>query len=197
MSVPAKPHHFSRAKPRLFCPPLIALRFPITGKMRGGYGSVKNMIALVLTRRRCYNERNSDEGILPMRLTEEMIQKIRDVTESALRKIGETKLQKKTDLAVKFARSQPAVEILLDGKTVTAVAVDIATVFDLESHFYQIVDENGVVITVEPIQALSIVIVGDEVILCKSAYDAIGNDKFINAKYRTTCIEEITEKYTC
>ncbi len=132
-----------------------------------------------------------------MRLTEEMIQKVRDVTESALRKIGETKLQKKIDLAVKFAWSQPAVEILLDGKTVTAVAVDIATVFDLESYFYQFVDDNGAVKTAESIQALSIVILGDEVILCKSTYDAVGMDKLINVKYRTTCLEELTEKYIC
>jgi hypothetical protein len=135
-------------------------------------------------------------------MTADMIQKIEEIVSSALQKIGAEGIEKKVKLAVKFAGAQPPVEITLDGRRVTAVAVDIATVFSHEGTYFTYVDEQNVARTAESIQALSIVIVGGEVHLCKSSYDAIsgstfGDARFINCKYRTTSPEMLTENYIC
>lgn len=137
-----------------------------------------------------------------MDMTPDRIQKIGAIVSSVLRKIKATDIQKKVDLAVKFARSQPPVEITLDGATVMAIAVDIATVFSLEGNYRQTIDDKGVVRTVESLQALSIVLVNNQVHLCKSTYDVIsGNsfedDRFVNAMYWTTNIDQLTETYIC
>lgn len=135
-------------------------------------------------------------------MTADMIQKTEEAVSSALQKIGAEDIGKKVKLAVKFARHQPPAEIMLDGRQVTAVAVDIATVFSPEGTYFTYVDEQNVTRTAESIQALSIVIVGSEVHLCKSSYDAVsgsdfGDARFINCKYRTTSPEMLTENYIC
>lgn len=136
-----------------------------------------------------------------MNMTAEMEQKVKAVTDAALQKIGADGIQKKVDLAVKFARSQPPVQIVLDGNSLVAVAVDIATVFSLESSYRQI-DYKGAAVTVEAVQALSIVLVGDDVKLCKSTYDVVPGPtfqdaQFINARYWTTTLDALTEEYVC
>lgn len=136
-----------------------------------------------------------------MNLTADMVQKVNAVTDAALQKIGAKGIRKKVDLAVKFARSQAPMQIVLDGHSLVAVAVDLATVFSLESYYRQI-DYNGATTTVETIQALSIVLVGDDVKLCKSSYDVVPGPtyqdaQFINARYWTTSLEALTEEYIC
>lgn len=136
-----------------------------------------------------------------MNLTADMVQKVKAVTDAALQKIGAKGIRKKVDLAVKFARSQAPMQIVLDGHSLVAVAVDLATVFSPESYYRQI-DYNGATTTVETIQALSIVLVGDDVKLCKSSYDVVPGPtyqdaQFINARYWTTSLEALTEEYIC
>ena len=136
-----------------------------------------------------------------MNLTADMVQKVKTVTDAALQKIGAKGIRKKVDLAVKFARSQAPMQIVLDGHSLVAVAVDLATVFSPESYYRQI-DYNGATTTVETIQALSIVLVGDDVKLCKSSYDVVPGPtyqdaQFINARYWTTSLEALTEEYIC
>lgn len=136
-----------------------------------------------------------------MNLTADMVQKVKAVTDAALQKIGAKGIRKKVDLAVKFARSQAPMQIVLDGHSLVAVAVDLATVFSPESYYRQI-DYNGATTTVETIQALSIVLVGDDVKLCKSPYDVVPGPtyqdaQFINARYWTTSLEALTEEYIC
>lgn len=136
-----------------------------------------------------------------MNLTADMVQKVKAVTDAALQKIGAKGIRKKVDLAVKFARSQASMQIVLDGHSLVAVAVDLATVFSPESYYRQI-DYNGATTTVETIQALSIVLVGDDVKLCKSSYDVVPGPtyqdaQFINARYWTTSLEALTEEYIC
>ena len=142
-----------------------------------------------------------DRKGLQVNMTVEMMQKIEDVVAAALQKIGADGIQKKVALAVKFARSQPPVQITLDGHSVVGVAVDIATVFSLEGNYRQ-TEYNGKAITVETVRALGIVLVEDDVKLCKSTYDvvpgpAFQDAKFINARYRTTSLDELTEEYIC
>lgn len=132
-----------------------------------------------------------------MKLTAETVQAIEKVTESALVKIGAADIPGKVKLAVKFAWAQPPREILLNGERVTAVAVDIATVFTPEGCFHQIMDAAGAVTTAESVRALSVVLLGDDVMLCKSAYDAVGTDVFLNARYWTTSLDALTEEYLC
>lgn len=137
-----------------------------------------------------------------MNWSEETIQKIREVAYAALTKVNSQKVDKDVKRAVRFASAQNPTEIVLDGKTVKAVAVDIATVFSLEGYYHTIIDENGYSRTVEFVEALSIVIVGDDVRLCKSTYDAFRNpvtleEKFLNCVYRTTAVEDLTEDYIC
>ena len=136
-----------------------------------------------------------------MNMTAEMVQKVKAVTDAALQKIGADGIQKKVDLAVKFARSQAPMQIVLDGNSLVAVAVDIATVFSLESSYRQI-EYKGAAVTAEAVQALSIVLVGDDVKLCKSTYDVVPGStyqdaQFINARYWTTTLDALTEKYIC
>ena len=136
-----------------------------------------------------------------MNMTAEMEQKVKAVTDAALQKIGADGIQKKVNLAVKFARSKPPVQIVLDGNSLVAVAVDIATVFSLESSYRQM-DYKGAAVTVEAVQALSIVLVGDDVKLCKSTYDVVPGStfqdaQFINARYWTTTLDALTEEYFC
>lgn len=136
-----------------------------------------------------------------MNMTAEMVQKIKAVTGAALQKIGADGIQKKVDLAVKFAISQASTQIILDGNNLKTVAVDIATVFSLEGN-YRLIEYNGAAVTVETIQALSIVLVGDDVKLCKSTYDVIPGPlfqdaQFINARYWTTTLDSLTEEYCC
>ena len=136
-----------------------------------------------------------------MNLTADMVQKVKTVTDAALQKIGAKGIRKKVDLAVKFARSQAPMQIVLDGHSLVAVAVDLATVFSPESYYRQI-DYNGATTTVETIQALSIVLVGDDAKLCKSSYDVVPGPtyqdaQFINARYWTTSLEALTEEYIC
>ena len=136
-----------------------------------------------------------------MDMTAEMVQKVKAVAEAALRKIGADGIPKKVDLAVKFARSQAPAQIVLDGNSLVAVAVDIATVFSLEGSYRQM-EYNGAAVTAEAVQALSIVLVGDDVKLCKSAYDVVPGltyqeAQFINARYWTTTLDALTEAYIC
>ena len=136
-----------------------------------------------------------------MNMTAEMVQKVKADTDAALQKIGADGIQKKVDLAVKFARSQAPMQIVLDGNSLVAVAVDIATVFSLEGSFRQI-EYNGASVTAEAVQALSIVLVGDDVKLCKSTYDVVPGStyqdaQFINARYWTTTLDALTEKFIC
>ena len=136
-----------------------------------------------------------------MNMTAEMEQKVKAVTDAALQKIGADGIQKKVDLAVKFARSQAPMQIVLDGNSLVAVAVDIATVFSLEGNFRKI-EYNGAAVTAEAVQALSIVLVGDDVKLCKSTYDVVPGStyqdaQFINARYWTTTLDALTENYIC
>ncbi len=131
-----------------------------------------------------------------------MIQKVTDIAESALRKIGASDIRKKAALAVKFARHQSPEELTLDGKAVVGIAVDIATVFSLEGTYRQWVDGNGNVRTAETIQALSIVVVGEDVRLCKSTYDVISGspsekDQYLNPRYWSTDVDQLTESYIC
>ena len=136
-----------------------------------------------------------------MNITAGMVQKVKAVADAALQKIGADGIQKKVDLAVKFAKNQAPMQIVLDGHSLVAVAVDLATVFSPESYYRQI-DYNGATTTVETIQALSIVLVGDDVKLCKSSYDVVPGPtyqdaQFINARYWTTSLEALTEEYIC
>ena len=136
-----------------------------------------------------------------MDMTAEMVQKVKAVAEAALRKIGADGIPKKVDLAVKFARSQAPAQIVLDGNSLVAVAVDIATVFSREGSLRKI-EYNGAMVTVETIQTLSIVLTGDEVQLCKSTYDVVPGltyqeAQFINARYWTTTLDALTEAYIC
>ena len=135
-------------------------------------------------------------------MTQDLLQKIEAVAEAALRRIGAPDIQKKVHLAVMFARSQPAVEIDLDGAKVSAVAVDIATVFTPDGDYHLSVDSHGQIVEVESIQALSILVVEKDVILCKSTYDVLPgsgyeDEKYINCEYRTTDVDMLTENYIC
>ena len=136
-----------------------------------------------------------------MNMNAEMKRKVKAVTEAALRKIGADGIAKKVDQAVKFAVSQPSAQIVLDGNSLVAVAVDIATVFSREGSLRQI-EYNGAMVTVETIQALSIVLTGEEVQLCKSTYDVVPgltfqDAQFINFRYWTTTLDALTEEYVC
>lgn len=136
-----------------------------------------------------------------MNITAEMVQKVKAVADEALQKIGADSIQEKVDLAVKFARSQAPMKIVLDGGSLVTVAVDIATVFSQEGSYRQI-EYKGATVTAEAIQALSIVLVGDNVKLCKSTYDVVPGStfqdaQFINARYWITTLDALTEKYIC
>ena len=92
-------------------------------------------------------------------------------------------------------------KIVLDGGSLVTVAVDIATVFSQEGSYRQI-EYKGATVTAEAIQALSIVLVGDNVKLCKSTYDVVPGStfqdaQFINARYWITTLAALTEKYIC
>ena len=137
-----------------------------------------------------------------MIIASDTIQKIEELAESVLEKIGASDIQKKVRLAVKFARCQPSEEITLDGQRVTAVAVDIASVFSAEGSYQQYADENGTVRTVESCRVLSIVVADDEACLCKCDFDVIlatrpQEEEFINAVYWTTDVDHLTENYIC
>ena len=136
-----------------------------------------------------------------MNITDDMMQKVKVVVGAALQKIGAEGRQKKVDLAVKFARSQPPRQIVLDDISLVAVAIVIATVFSMEGNYRQI-EYNGTAVTTEAVKALSIVLVGDDVKLCKSTYDVVPGStfqdaKFINAQYWTTSLDLLTEEYIC
>ena len=136
-----------------------------------------------------------------MNITAGMVLKVKAVADAALQKIGADGIQKKVDLAVKFARSQAPMQIALDGGSLVTVAVDIATVFSQEGSYRQI-EYKRATVTAEAIQALSIVMVGDNVKLCKSTYDVVPGStfqdaQFINARYWITTLDALTEKYIC
>ena len=140
--------------------------------------------------------------MLIMAISAETVQKIQEILEPVFHRIGAGNIRKQVDLAIKFARSQLPVEMILDGKKAVGIAVDIATVYSPEGNYYRYVDENHVVQTAESVQALSIVLIDQNVILCKSSYDVISNPsyenpKFINALYRTTTPDALTETYIC
>lgn len=142
------------------------------------------------------------KGENKMNMTAETIQKIKATIEPAFKRIGVADATKNVELAVKFARSQPMVDITLDNQKTSAVAVDIATVFSLESDYRTVIDDDGKSHTVETIQALSVVVAGEDVKLCKSKYDVVNNGsfedaKFVNAKYLTTSVDQLTEEYIC
>ena len=137
-----------------------------------------------------------------MNMTAETIQKVKATIEPAFKRIGVADATKNVALAVKFARSQPVVDITLDNQMTSAVAVDIATVFSLDGDYRTVVDDDGKSHVVETIQALSVVIAGEDVKLCKSKYDVVNNGsfedaKFVNAKYWTTSVDQLTEEYIC
>ena len=142
------------------------------------------------------------KGESKMNMTAETIQKIKATIEPAFKRIGVADATKNVELAVKFARSQPMVDITLDNQKTSAVAVDIATVFSLEGDYRTVIDDDGKRHTVETIQALSVVVAGEDVKLCKSKYDVVNNGsfedaKFVNAKYWTTSVDQLTEEYIC
>ena len=137
-----------------------------------------------------------------MNMTAETIHKIKATIEPAFKRIGVADATKNVELAVKFARSQPMVDITLDNQKTSAVAVDIATVFSLEDDYRTVIDDDGKSHAVETIQALSVVVAGEDVKLCKSKYDVVNNGsfedaKFVNAKYWTTSVDQLTEEYIC
>jgi hypothetical protein len=75
-------------------------------------------------------------------------------------------------------------------------------VFALEGDYRTVIDDDGKSHVVETIQALSVVVVGEDVKLCKSKYDVVNNGsfedaKFINSKYWTTSVDQLTEEYVC
>ena len=142
------------------------------------------------------------KGENKMNMTDETIKKIKATIEPAFKRIGVADATKNVELAVKFARSQPIVDITLDNQKTSAVAVDIATVFSLEGDYRTVIDDDGKSHTVETIQALSVVVAGEDVKLCKSKYDVVNNGsfedaKFVNAKYWTTSVDQLTEEYIC
>lgn len=137
-----------------------------------------------------------------MGISPEVIEKIEEIAAAAYQRIGAENISKKIRLTVRFATSQPPMDIVLDGQQVTAIAVDIATVFSPEGCYHLYTDEHNVSGTVESVQALSIVILDRDVILCKSSYDVrpdpvSGLDQFINCQYRTTSVDLLTEPYIC
>ena len=137
-----------------------------------------------------------------MHITTDTLQKVRALAETAYTIIGTRNLQKSIDMTAKFVISQPPVEFVLDGKTTFGITVDIATVYTPDINYHLYTDENGTVHRVEAIQALSIVIIGEEVLLCKSTYDVLPGptyeaSKFINALYQTTDPSQLTETYIC
>ena len=132
----------------------------------------------------------------------EIIEDVRQLSLAAYRKIGAGKRAEKVNRTLRFAQAQPAISIILDGREVTAVAVDIASVFDRECCYRQIEGPDGSLLKVETMQVLSIVITGDDVLLCKSTYDVIPassleKEKYINARYWTTSLESLMEEYIC
>ena len=128
-----------------------------------------------------------------------MISMMAELIRAALEKIGATEIEKKVKLAIKLIHSQAAVDLILDSQTVTGIAVDIATVFSLDGHFSKYRTSQGAEITIETMHALSIVLVCDQIHLCKSTYDVIPGDPelFVNCRYWTTTLEDITENYIC
>lgn len=137
-----------------------------------------------------------------MNLDPAIIEKVRKLTRAAYIKIGACKVEEKTNLTLRFAQSQSAGQIVLDGNAVTAVAVDIASVFHREGCYRQMEGQDGRLLKVETVQVLSIVITGEDVRLCKATYDVIvasapEKEEFINARYRTTTLEDLTENYIC
>ena len=132
----------------------------------------------------------------------EIIEDVRQLSLAAYIKIGAHKVEEKINLTLRFAQAQPATSIILDGKAVTAVAVDIASVFDRECCCRQIEGPDGSLLKVETMQVLSIVITGDDVLLCKAAYDVIPassleKEKYINSRYWATSLESLMEEYIC
>ena len=137
-----------------------------------------------------------------MEISPEIIEKIEELTAAAFQRIGAENIPKKIRMAVRFAISQPPTDIVLDGQHVTAIAVDIATVFSPENHDHLYTAEHNVCRTGAVIPALSIVIRDGDVILCKSSYDVYrdpvsGSDRYINCQYRTTSVDLLTEPYIC
>ena len=137
-----------------------------------------------------------------MKLDPEIIEKVRKLTHAAYIKIGAHKVEEKINLTLRFAQAQPAISIILDGREVTAVAVDIASVFERECCYRQIEGPDGSLLKVETVQVLSIVITGDDVLLCKATYDVIPapsleKEEFVNARYWATSLESLTEEYIC
>ena len=126
----------------------------------------------------------------------ELLNMAETLARAAYEKISCRNVEKNVSLTLRFAHGQNPVEIILDGKKVTAVAVDMATVFSLEGYYHQI-EHNGTITEAESVQALSMVLTEEDVILCKSTYDAIGSDIFINCKYWTTTLDALTEEYIC
>jgi hypothetical protein len=136
-----------------------------------------------------------------MVLTPDVIQKIEEIAEAAYRKIGAADARKQIDLTLKFAQSQPPAKIILDGKTVEAIAVDMASVWS-PGDFRTDTDENGVVRTLEYCRVLSLVITDSRVCLCKCGFEVvpgatISQEHYINALYWTTTVDRLTEQYIC
>ena len=137
-----------------------------------------------------------------MDIAPDMIGKIENIAAAALTQIGAGNVPQKVKRAVKFCRSQPPAEIMLDGEKIVAVAVDIATEFSLEPYYRHHTDDNNIIRTVEFVKALSIVVYGDQVRLCKSTFDVIpgaaaGEERFVNSMYWTTDIPMLFENYIC
>lgn len=137
-----------------------------------------------------------------MKLDPEIIEKVRKLSRAAYIKIGARKVEEKTGLTLRFAQSQSAGQIILDGNAVTAVAVDIASVFHREGCYRQIEGQDGRLLKVETMQVLSIVITGEDVRLCKATYDVIPasipeKEEFINARYWAATLDDLTENYIC
>lgn len=132
----------------------------------------------------------------------EIIEDVRQLSLAAYRKIGAGKIVEKVNRTLRFVQTQNAGQIMLDGKETLAVAVDIASVFERECCYRQIEGPDGSLLEVEVMQVLSIVITGDDVLLCKSTYDVIPTsvpekEEFVNARYWATSLESLTEEYIC
>lgn len=137
-----------------------------------------------------------------MKLDPEIIEKVRKLSRAAYTRINACNIEENIRRTLLFVQSQNAVRIILDGKAVTAVAVDIASVFHREGCYRQIEGQDGRLLMVEAMQVLSIVITGEDVRLCKATYDVIvastpEKEEFINARYWATTLEDLTENYIC
>lgn len=130
-----------------------------------------------------------------MKINPDILQKAERLTRAAYLRIGTDNMEQNVTRTLRFARNQPPEGINLDGQRIVAVAVDIASVFSPENYYHTRVDKNGIPCTAEIYQALSIVLTDQDVKLCKSTFDVVSGSEFINGEYRSTSLDDLTERY--